>query len=111
MTQDLIDMFVNFTTTQDFDLRKCNIKSFTSELNSRLKKFMKIESGLLVRCISPLQNFTLGNHYQVQDSRITYSGFLEIRLTDDRGQTNYVAYSPFEEVSRQREDLLKELGL
>jgi hypothetical protein len=111
MTQDLLDMFIEFTTTQDFDLRKCNIKSFTSELNSRLKRLMKIDQGLLVKCINPINHFTIGNHYEVQDSRINYSGFLEIRLTDDRNNTQYVSYSPFEEVSRQRSDILKELGL
>ena len=111
MTQEFIDMFIDFTVHQNFDLRKCNIKSFSAELTSRLKKFMNIEKGLLVKCIHPTQYFTVGNHYTVIDSRVNYSGFLEIRLSDDRGVEGLVAYSSFEEVSRQREDLLSQLGL
>jgi hypothetical protein len=110
-TQEFINNFLDYTKEQDFDLRKCNIKSLITELQHRLRPLMKIENGLFVKCISPCKNFTVDKHYLVEDSRINYYGFLEIRITDDKESSNYVPYSNFEEVSRQRDDLFKELGL
>lgn len=111
MTQNFIDEFVNYTKDKDLDLRKCNIKSLISELNHRLKSMMNIESGLLVKCISEKKGFTLDKLYEVIDSRVNYNGYLEVKLIDDKGVESYVAYSIFEEVSRQRNDIFKELGL
>jgi hypothetical protein len=111
MTQELLSMFIDFTVQKDFDLRKCNIKSFTTELNQRLRQFMHVDAGLLVKCISESKGFTVDKLYTVESSRVNYSGFLEIKLTDDRGITGFTPYSRFEEVSRQRGDILKTLGL
>lgn len=111
MTQQFIDHFIDYSKTQDFDFRKCNIKSLISELNSRIRPMMKITTNLQVKCISKLKKFTVDNIYQVIDSRINYYGFLEIKIQDDEGDLNYVPYSNFEEISRQRSDIFKELGL
>ena len=111
MTQQFIDLFIDYSKTQDFDLRKCNIKSLITELNSRLRPMMRIDTDLQVKCIRELKRFTVENTYQVLDSRINYYGFLEIKLQDDTGDINYVPYSNFEEISRQRSDIFKELGL
>jgi hypothetical protein len=111
MTQNFIDEFVNYTKEKDLDLRKCNIKSLISELNHRLKSMMNIESGLLVKCISQKKGFTLDRLYEVTDSRVNYNGYLEVKITDDNGVEAYVTYTLFEEVSRQRDDIFKELGL
>jgi hypothetical protein len=111
MTRDLIDQFINFAKTQDFDFRKCNIKSLISEINSRLRPMMKIDSELIVRSIREQKNFTLDNIYKVIESRVNYYGFVEIKVEDDKGVISYVPYSNFEEVSRQRDELFKELGL
>ena len=111
MTQQFIDLFIDYSKNQDFDLRKCNIKSLITELNSRLRPMMKIDTNLQVKCIRELKRFTVENTYQVLDSRINYYGFLEIKLQDDTGDINYVPYSNFEEISRQRSDIFKELGL
>jgi hypothetical protein len=111
MTQDFIEMFIGFTKEQDFDLRKCNIKSLITELQHRLRPMMKIESGLLVKCIKESKGLTIDNHYLVEDSKVNYYGFLEIKITDDKQFTSYVPYSNFEEISRQRDDIFKELGL
>jgi len=106
-----IDQFINFAKTQDFDFRKCNIKSLISEINSRLRPMMKIDSELIVRSIREQKNFTLDNIYKVIESRVNYYGFVEIKVEDDKGVISYVPYSNFEEVSRQRDELFKELGL
>jgi len=111
MTQNFIDEFVNYTKEKDLDLRKCNIKSLISELNHRLKSMMNIESGLLVKCISERKGLTLDKLYEVTDSRVNYNGYLEVKITDDDGVEAYVTYTIFEEVSRQRDDIFKELGL
>ena len=117
MTQQFIDLFIDYSKTQDFDLRKCNIKSLITELNSRLRPMMRIDTDLQVKCIREfhdhrnLKRFTVENTYQVLDSRINYHGFVEIKIQDDTGDINYVPYSNFEEISRQRSDIFKELGL
>jgi len=111
MTQQFIDLFIDYSKNQDFDLRKCNIKSLITELNSRLRPMMRIDTDLQVKCIRDLKRFTVENTYQVLDSRINYYGFVEIKLQDDNGDINYVPYSNFEEISRQRSDIFKELGL
>lgn len=112
MTQDFIEMFICFTKEQDFDLRKCNVKSLTTELQHRLKTMMKIETGLLVKCININGGFlTIDRQYLVEDSRVNWYGFLEIRITDDKKLSSYIPYSNFEEISRHRIDLFKELGL
>jgi hypothetical protein len=111
MTQDFIDEFINYSKEKDLDLRKCNIKSLTNELNHRLKSMMKIESGLHVKCIKERKSFTLDKLYLVEESRVGYNGFLEVKVTDDLGVTTFIPYTLFEEVSRQRDDIFKELGL
>jgi hypothetical protein len=110
-TQEFINNFINYTKEQDFDLRKCNIKSLITELQHRLRPLMTIENGLFVKCINPCKNFTVDSHYLVEDSRVNYNGFLEIRISNDSKVSNYVPYSNFEEVSRQRDDLFKKLGI
>jgi hypothetical protein len=111
-TQDFIEMFIGFTKEQDFDLRKCNIKSLITELQHRLRPMMKIETGLFVKCITESNGvLTFDKQYLVEDSRINYYGFLEIKITDNKGISAYIPYSNFEEISRQRDDLFKELGL
>ena len=80
MTQDFVEMFIGFTKEQDFDLRKCNIKSLITELQHRLRPMMKIESGLLVKCIKESDGFlTIDKQYLVDDSRVNYYGFVEIK--------------------------------
>lgn len=111
MTQDFIDEFINYSKEKDLDLRKCNIKSLTSELNHRLRSMMKIESGLLVKCIKQRKSFTLDKLYLVEESRVGYNGYLEVKVTDDLGVDSFIPYTLFEEVSRQRDDIFKELGL
>ena len=86
MTQDFISNFIDYAKTANLDLRKCNVKSLTSE-------------------------FTVDKLYTVGESRINYIGFLEIKLANDKGDLRYVPYSNFEEVSRQRDDLLSLLGI
>ena len=111
-TQDFIEMFIGFTKEQDFDLRKCNIKSLITELQHRLRPMMKIETGLFVKCVKESDGFlTIDKQYLVEDSRVNYYGFLEIKITDDKKISSYIPYSNFEEISRQRDDLFKELGL
>jgi hypothetical protein len=71
----------------------------------------QIETGLQVRCISETHEFTVEKLYTVGESRINYIGFLEIKLANDKGDLRYVPYSNFEEVSRQRDDMLNLLGI
>lgn len=111
MTQDFISSFLDYAKSANLDLRKCNVKSLTTELHHKLKEMTQIESGLQVRCISETHEFTLEKLYTVEDSRINYIGFLEIKLQNDKGDFRYVPYSNFEEVSRQRDDILNLLGI
>ena len=111
MTQDFISNFIDYAKTANLDLRKCNVKSLTSELHHKLKEMTQIETGLQVRCISETFEFTVDKLYTVVESRINYIGFLEIKLANDKGDLRYVPYSNFEEVSRQRDDLLSLLGI
>jgi len=111
MTQDFISNFLDYAKSANLDLRKCNVKSLTTELHHKLKEMTQIESGLKVRCISETFEFTVDKLYTVEDSRINYTGFLEIKLKNDKGDFRFVPYSNFEEVSRQRDDLLSLLGI
>lgn len=112
MTQDFIEEFINFTREKDLDIRKCNINTLISEVNDRLKPLMFIEEGLQVKYIgTDGTRFTPDKIYQVQGSRISYLGYLEVKVTDDKGLSTFFPYSEFEEISRQRNDLFKELGI
>lgn len=110
-TQEFIDSFLDYAKSSNLDLRKCNVKSLTTELHFKLKELARIEIGLQVKCIEEINKFTPGKIYTVQESRINYQGFVEIKLEDDKRDDRYVAYSSFEEISRQREDILAQLGI
>lgn len=112
MTQDFVEEFISFTKEKDLDIRKCNINTLINEVNDRLKPLMLIEEGLQVKYIGvDNERFTTDNTYQVQGSRISYLGYLEVKVTDDKGLSTFFPYSEFEEISRQRNDLFKELGI
>ena len=111
VTQDFIQAFISYAKESNLDLRKCNVKSLTSELQDKLKKMSTIEEGLRVKCIAETPEFTIDNIYTVHSSHINYLGFVEINLITDGGQSRNVPYSNFEEISRQRDDLLSQLGI
>lgn len=110
-TQEFVNCFLSYAHDQDFDLRKCNIKSLTTELNSKLKKLMLIEPGLRVRSLIQSRSLTENQEYEVLDSRVNYQGYLEVKITDNNSLTTYHLYSNFEEKSRERHDIIKELGI
>jgi len=111
MTQDFISSFIEYAKSANLDLRKCNVKSLTTELQFKLKELTQIDSGLQVKCISETFEFTVDKLYIVEDSKINYLGFLDVKLANDKGDFRYVPYSNFEEVSRQRDDILSQLGI
>jgi len=111
MTQEFIDNFINFAKSSNLDIRKCNIQSLTSELNQKLKDLAKIDTGLQVTCLSEVSGFNIGETYTVEDSRINYHGFVEVKLKAKDGRSVFVPYSAFEEISRKRDDILAKLGL
>lgn len=111
ITQDFISNFIDYAKSANLDLRKCNVKSLTNELHHKLKEMTKIEAGLQVKCIIETFEFTMDKLYTVEESRINYIGFLEVKLPNDKGEFRFVPYSNFEEVSRQREDILNQLGI
>jgi len=111
MTQDFIESFLNYAKEANLDLRKCNVKSLTTELQYKLKKLTSIEEGLQVKCVSETPEFTINNIYTVQRSHINYLGFVEVNLINDAGHTKNVPYSNFEEISRHRDELLIQLGI
>lgn len=111
VTQDFIKLLLNYAQESNLDVRKCNIKSLTTELQFKLKELSFIEPGLTVKCISEYGGFTKDSIYIVQESRVTHQGFLEIKLTNDKGITTFYPYSEFEEISRQRDDILSRLGI
>lgn len=111
ITQDFIDKFINYAKDSNLDIRKCNVRALVSELQSKLEVLANIETGLMVKCISDIKGFTTDNLYVVQDSRLNYLGYLEIKLTSDSNVTTFYPYSNFEEVSRQRDDILSSLGI
>lgn len=111
MTQDFVDNFLNFAKEKNLDIRKCNINLLASELKSKLKSLTDIEVGLKVKCVSPIENFTIDNIYSVSGCEVNYNGFVDVILTNDKGESRYVPYSSFEEVSRQRDDILSSLGI
>jgi hypothetical protein len=110
-TQEFVSCFLSYTHDQDFDLRKCNIKSLTNELNSRLRQLMIIEPGLRVKSLIQSKNLTENFEYEVIDSRVNYQGYLEVKIIDSLGNTAYYPYSNFEEKSRERHDIIRELGI
>ena len=111
MTQAYIESFLNYAKEANLDLRKCNVKSLTTELQFKLKDLTTIEEGLQVKCVAEISDFTVDNIYTVKKSHINYLGFVEVNLIDDKGQSRNVPYSNFEEISRQRDDLLSQLGI
>jgi hypothetical protein len=112
MTQNFIEDFILFAKEKDLDIRKCNINTLISEINNRLKPLMSIEDGLQVKYIGDnIPDLTFDKLYNVLGSRISYIGYLEVKIADDRGLINFQPYSIFEEVSRQRNDIFKELGI
>ena len=112
MTQDFVEEFISFTKEKDLDIRKCNINALINEMNERLKPLMLIETGLQVKYIgTDNPRFTTDKTYQVENSKISYLGYLEVKVTDDSGLSAFYPYSEFEEISRQRNDIFKELGI
>lgn len=111
MTQDFINCFIEYAKSSNLDLRKCNLRALTTELNHKLKEFTKIEEGLQVTCISDISEFEIDKVYTVIDSRINYYGYTEIKLKNDKGELRFVPYSSFEEISRKRDDILNQLGI
>jgi len=110
-TQEFISCFLSYAHDQDFDFRKCNIKSLTVELNSKLKKLMLIEPGYRVRSLIDARNLTKDAEYEVLDSRVNYLGYLEVKINDNSGHSMYHPYSNFEEKARERHDIFKDLGI
>jgi hypothetical protein len=111
MTQDFVESFLSYAKEANLDIRKCNVRSLTTELQFKLRELTKIEEGLQVKCISPTTDYTVDNLYTVEGSHISYLGFVEIKLTNDKGESRYIPYSNFEEISRQRDDMLNQLGI
>ena len=110
-TQDFIESFLNYAKEANLDIRKCNIRVLSSELQFKLKEFAKIDEGLQVKCITESTDFTVDKLYIVQGQKIGYQGFVEILIYNDKGERRWIPYSNFEEVSRQREDILAQLGI
>jgi hypothetical protein len=110
-TQEFVSCFLSYAHDQDFDLRKCNIKSLTNELNSKLKQLMFIEPGLRVKSLVQSKSLTENYEYEVIDSRVNYLGYLEVKIVDNQGHTGFHPYSNFEEKSRERHDIIRELGI
>jgi len=111
MTKNLVQEFIKYVKNDDLDLRKCNIKTLTSELKSELVKIAIVDPGSQLKCISDYSGITVNNHYKNIKSQVNNNGFVDVQIINDSGKEIWCPYSVFEEVSRNRQDILKNLGI
>ena len=111
MTKSLIDSFLEYAKEDELDIRKSNIKLLTSELKSKLSKLAVIDPGSQLKCISDHSGVTIGKYYTNLKSQINGYGFIEVRIKNNVDIESWIPYSVFEEVSRNRQDILRNLGI
>ena len=111
MTKSLIDSFLEYAKEDELDIRKSNIKLLTSELKSKLSKLAVIDPGSQLKCISDHSGVTIGKYYTNLKSQSNGYGFIEVRIKNNVDIESWIPYSVFEEVSRNRQDILRNLGI
>lgn len=111
MTKSLIDSFLEYAKEDELDIRKSNIKLLTSELKSKLSKLAVIDPGCLLKCISDHSGVTIGKYYTNLKSQVNGYGFIEVKIKNNVDIESWIPYSVFEEVSRNRQDILRNLGI
>lgn len=115
LTYNLLNSFVDFITDSQIDFRKLNSDFIIENIGTKLRNLMNVPKGTSVKSLveyKPSLNgeLTKDKMYIVEDSSIS-NGFTRISVINDRGYRGWYDYSLFEDVSIQRDLLLKQLGI
>jgi len=114
VTNKLILSFVKILDELKIDPRKLNLDAVKSTISNRLEKSMIIPTGTNVKCLQDVFDgvgrklFTKDVIYNVQGSYVS-SGSLMIYIKNDFGNSNYVKFLNFEDMSLHRDNLLSNL--
>jgi hypothetical protein len=115
VTTGLMNSLVDFIVDSNLDFRKLNSDFLIDSVQNKIRSLMDIPNGTKVKAIDSLSNgnisrLTKDKFYTVESSSISY-GYLRVCILDDSGYRNYYDYKHFEDVSIQRDLLLKQLGI
>jgi hypothetical protein len=116
ITSNLLNSLVNFIQESEIDFRKLNSDFIVETIQNKVKKLMDVPNGTTIVSLVDLKSdygrqlLTKGKNYTVISSLINY-GFIKVSLRDDTDMVSYHDYKLFEDVSLQRDMLLRQLGI
>jgi hypothetical protein len=116
-TNELFSRMSKFLDSQeDIDYRNVNINELNDMLFKKLKDLILVEKGTMLKSKNDLVSritgsrlLTAGKLYECFDSVITTSGEIDVVIIDDNGNSRKVSYSSFDDISRRRDNILKDL--
>ncbi len=115
VTTELMNSLVNFIVDSDLDFRKLNSDFLIDTIQTKLRGLITIPNDTKIKSIDDFTKngvsyLTKDEFYTVEGSTISY-GYLRVWIKDNTGFKNYYDYKHFEDVSIQRDLLLKQLGI
>jgi len=116
-TNELFSRISQFIDSQeDIDYRSVNINELNDMLFKKLKDLILVKKGTMLRSKNDINSritgsrlLTAGKLYECVDSVITTSGEIDVVIIDDNGNSRKVSYSNFDDISRRRDNILKDL--
>lgn len=116
ISDKLISNLFDLIEDSKLNFRKFNTDFIINRISSKIKNIVIIPIGTMVKCkedqFNPynttVKTLTSGNYYEVKYSYLN-TGFLCVRVIDDRGQSQNFPFSIFEDVQLRRGSLLDEL--
>jgi hypothetical protein len=98
-----------FNTEKLKDIRKINIDYLTQSIKEKFLKIASIPDGTIIRCLVDIPDkLTKGNNYIVKN-HYTGSRNVMVYIKDDTGSSNYYEFYKFEDLTKQRDDILNQL--
>ncbi len=115
VTYELFNSLADFLVSSSLDFRKLNSDFIIETIQNKLRSLITIPDGTKVKAINDLNKnnvnyLTKGELYVVEGSTISY-GYLKVWIKDNTGMRNYYEYKYFEDISIQRDLILKQLGI
>ena len=116
-TNELFSRISQFIDSQeDIDYRSVNINELNDMLFKKLKDLILVKKGTMLRSKNDLVSritgsrlLTAGKLYECIDSVITTSGEIDVVIIDNNGNSRKVPYLGFDDISRRRDNILKDL--
>lgn len=116
VSDKLISNLFDLIEDTKLNFRKFNTDFIINRISSKIKAMVLIPVGTMVKCKedqfhpynTAIKVLTSNNYYEVKYSYLN-TGFLYVRVIDDRGQSQNFPFSIFEDVQLRRGSLLDEL--